>query len=185
MINENDLARTFNAAPESPAPHHGVRIDRIVAAVESDDSIPQLYSRLAAAEARLNGAEERSAQLDALNTELQRLASDLQAQAEKLTAENSQLKQQITELKAVAGAPSSASPAARDEQRVGSSGATESRLTRKTLSPAMSALLSKSGLDSLEPGRIDAAALDRTLNSLTVEQRIAVKAEMARAGILD
>lgn len=56
------------------------------------------------------------------------------------------------------------------------------RLTRKTLSPFVSALLSKYG-DSEE--KLEASALDKTLQSLSVEQRIAVKAEMARAGMLE
>jgi hypothetical protein len=176
MINQNELACNLTAAqaPDARNSHQSCRIDRIIAAVESDTSIEQLYSRLSA-------AEERSGQLDALNTELQRLASDLQAQAEKLTAENSHLKQQITELKAVA-ANSSLGPAAPAGQAAASGG---SAPIRKTLSPAMSALLTKTGLASLDPDRIDAAALDRTLGSLTLEQRIAVKAEMARAGIID
>jgi predicted RNase H-like nuclease (RuvC/YqgF family) len=55
------------------------------------------------------------------------------------------------------------------------------RLTRKTLSPLVSALLAKSG-DSGE--RLEPAVLDKTLQSLSVEQRIAVKAEMARAGMI-
>jgi hypothetical protein len=57
------------------------------------------------------------------------------------------------------------------------------RLTRKTLSPLVTALLSKSSVevgDKLDPG-----ALDKTLQSLSVEQRIAVKAEMARAGMIE
>jgi predicted RNase H-like nuclease (RuvC/YqgF family) len=57
------------------------------------------------------------------------------------------------------------------------------RLARKTLSPLVTALLSKGGN---EPGeRLDGAALDKTMQSLSVEQRIAVKAEMARAGMID
>jgi predicted RNase H-like nuclease (RuvC/YqgF family) len=56
------------------------------------------------------------------------------------------------------------------------------RLARKTLPPLVTALLSKNG----EAGdRLDAAALDKTLQSLTVDQRIAVKAEMARAGMIE
>ena len=44
-------------------------------------------------------------------------------------------------------------------------------------------LLSK---NSIEPGdKLDTAALDKTLQSLNVEQRIAVKAEMARAGMIE
>ncbi len=57
------------------------------------------------------------------------------------------------------------------------------RLTRKTLSPLVTALLSKG---SVEVGdKLDPAMLDKTLQSLSVEQRIAVKAEMARAGMIE
>jgi predicted RNase H-like nuclease (RuvC/YqgF family) len=57
------------------------------------------------------------------------------------------------------------------------------RLTRKTLSPLVTALLSKS---SVEVGdKLDAGLLDKTLQSLSVEQRVAVKAEMARAGMIE
>jgi predicted RNase H-like nuclease (RuvC/YqgF family) len=57
------------------------------------------------------------------------------------------------------------------------------RMARKTLSPLVTALLSKS---SGEPGdKLDPSALDKTLQSLSVEQRIAVKAEMARAGMIE
>jgi predicted RNase H-like nuclease (RuvC/YqgF family) len=56
------------------------------------------------------------------------------------------------------------------------------RLARKTLPPLVMALLDKNG----EAGdRLEAAALDKTLQSLTVDQRIAVKAEMARAGMIE
>jgi hypothetical protein len=57
------------------------------------------------------------------------------------------------------------------------------RLSRKTLPPIISCLLSKNGADMGE--QIDAAMLDKTLQPLTVEQRIAVKAEMARAGMIE
>jgi Skp family chaperone for outer membrane proteins len=55
------------------------------------------------------------------------------------------------------------------------------RAARKTLPPLVSALLSKDAAgDSL-----DSVALDKALHSLSLEQRIAVKAEMARAGLLE
>src|SRR6185437_4333041 len=57
------------------------------------------------------------------------------------------------------------------------------RLTRKTLSPFVSALLAKNNAESTE--RLDASTLDKTLQTLSVEQRIAVKAEMARAGMIE
>lgn len=56
------------------------------------------------------------------------------------------------------------------------------RSGRKTLSSLATALLSKHGLDNSD---FDAAALEKALAPLAPEQRIAVKAEMARAGIID
>lgn len=55
------------------------------------------------------------------------------------------------------------------------------RAARKTLPPLVSALLAKETAG--DP--LDSAALDKALNSLSLEQRIAVKAEMARAGLLE
>jgi hypothetical protein len=56
------------------------------------------------------------------------------------------------------------------------------RARRKTLSVTTIALLAKSGGEDGLPR--DSAALEKALTSLSVEQRIAVKAEMARAGLL-
>jgi len=56
------------------------------------------------------------------------------------------------------------------------------RLTRKTLPPMVSAILAKSE-DAGE--KLDRAVLDKTLQSLSVEQRIAVKAELAKAGVIE
>jgi predicted RNase H-like nuclease (RuvC/YqgF family) len=56
------------------------------------------------------------------------------------------------------------------------------RLARKTLPPLVTALLSKSGNDA---EHFDRAVLDKSLQALSVEQRIAVKAEMARAGMIE
>ena len=54
---------------------------------------------------------------------------------------------------------------------------------RKTLPPLVTALLAKSGVEPEE--KLDPATLDKTLASLSVEQRIAVKGQMARAGLID
>jgi hypothetical protein len=56
------------------------------------------------------------------------------------------------------------------------------RMARKTLSPVVSALLGKNEVDGQ---RLDGAVLDKTLAALSVEQRIAVKAELARAGMIE
>src|SRR5438309_2176789 len=51
---------------------------------------------------------------------------------------------------------------------------------RKTLSPVVTMILAKNGVEESS----DTAHLDKALAALSPEQRIAVKAEMARAGII-
>jgi hypothetical protein len=57
---------------------------------------------------------------------------------------------------------------------------------RKTLPTAMTSLLTKQGvsLASSESASLEAGALDAALVSLSLEQRIAVKAQLMRAGLL-
>ena len=57
-----------------------------------------------------------------------------------------------------------------------------SRMVRKTLSPVVSALIGK---NEIEEERLNPDMLNKTLAALSVEQRIAVKAELARAGMID
>jgi hypothetical protein len=57
-----------------------------------------------------------------------------------------------------------------------------SRMARKTLSPVVSALIGK---NEIEGERLDPGVLNKTLAALSVEQRIAVKAELARAGMIE
>jgi ABC-type Na+ efflux pump permease subunit len=57
-----------------------------------------------------------------------------------------------------------------------------SRTARKTLPPVVSALLGK---NEIEGERLDPALLNKTLAALSVEQRIAVKSELARAGMIE
>jgi ABC-type transporter Mla subunit MlaD len=58
------------------------------------------------------------------------------------------------------------------------------RMVRKTLPPLVSAILAKGGTDT-GGEKIEKGVLDKTLQSLSVEQRIAVKAELARAGMIE
>jgi hypothetical protein len=53
---------------------------------------------------------------------------------------------------------------------------------RKTLSPMVTALLAKEGIDG--NAAIETPIVEKALAGLSIEQRIAVKAELARAGIL-
>jgi hypothetical protein len=70
------------------------------------------------------------------------------------------------------------------EQRIAELSAQESRgaSVRKTLPAATTQLLAKQGITSLES--IEAGALDAALTGLSLEQRIAVKAQLLRAGAL-
>jgi len=54
---------------------------------------------------------------------------------------------------------------------------------RKTLSPGTSTMLTKQGVD-VGAVTLEAGAIDGALAHLSVEQRIAVKAELMRAGLL-
>jgi len=103
------------------------KIERIIAAVESDA-----------------GEDEARKTLEARIAELERANTDLKAQAERRAS--------------IAAA-------------------------RKTLPPLVTALLAKTGVEPEE--KLDPATLDKTLASLSVEQRIAVKGQMARAGLID
>jgi ABC-type transporter Mla subunit MlaD len=57
------------------------------------------------------------------------------------------------------------------------------RMARKTLPPMVSAILAKN--EGLGDEKIDKGLLDKTLQSLSMEQRIAVKSELARAGMIE
>ncbi len=99
-------------------------------------------------------------------------ASLLEQTVERLQAKIAAAEQSIAELqaRAEAGYP----PSRRDAG------------TRKTLPAAMTTLLAKQGvsLDAEGPVAIEAATLDAALNGLSLEQRIAVKSQLIRAGLL-
>lgn len=113
------------------------------------------------------------AQQEALNAKVDRIVAaveesplELEAEAGRDTEKTRQLEVRVAEL----------------EKTNGDLKAQAARMTRKTLSPLVTALLGK---NSAEPGdKLDSAVLDKTLQALSIEQRIAVKAEMARAGMI-
>ena len=137
----------------------------------------EMIDQLAAAADRLASAAET----------LDRVLGRLDAQQEALNAKVDRIVAAVEERTEV-NEPSSSSHEL--EQRVADLEKTNTelkaqaaRLTRKTLSPFVSALLNKNNTETSE--RMDPAALDKTLHTLSVEQRIAVKAEMARAGMIE
>ena len=114
--------------------------------------------------------DKLDAQQQSLDAKIERIVAAVEDRSEEHSENGnpeSELKQKLTEL----------------EKANADLRAQAARATRKSLSPLVSALLSKNVTDSDE--RLDGAALDRTLQTLTVDQRIAVKAEMARAGMIE
>jgi peptidoglycan hydrolase CwlO-like protein len=129
--------------------------ERLASAAETLDRV---LGKLDSQQAALNAKVDRI--VAAVEERLSDDVNDLSTErAQKLEARIAELEKANTDLKAQAA-----------------------RLTRKTLSPLVTALLAKSGA---EGERIEPGAVDKTLQSLSVEQRIAVKAEMARAGMIE
>jgi len=128
--------------------------------------------RLSAAAQALEGALTRfDSQQEALTAKVESIvaAIDEHLPESKQTASNDdnslgELKERVTEL----------------ERTNADLKAQAARLGRKTLSPLVSGLLAKhAGEEEFQP-----AALDKALAGLPPDQRIAVKAEMARAGLI-
>jgi phosphoserine phosphatase len=137
--------------------------------IEMKDELGSTVERLAAAAGLLEQAVERLAQRQndfAIDAEasIGRIVATVEGRREaELEAKLAAAEAQIAELKAAASVPASVTNG------------------RKTLPVAMVNLLAKQGVtvDSMEAGAVDAA-----LVSLSIEQRIAVKSQLMRAGLL-
>jgi hypothetical protein len=140
------------------------------------DQLTGATERLAVAAAAL---EQTIARIEA---EHQALAMQLDAKIERIVATVDEsdasarktLEERVTEL-----------VRANEELRAQ---AARASAQRKTLPPLVTAILAKTcgetpGYEA--GGRIDAGVLDKSLAALSVEQRIAVKSEMARAGLIE
>jgi hypothetical protein len=136
--------------------------------MDMKDELGVTIDRLAAAAGLLEQAVERLAQRQSAFAEnaeasISRIVGTVEARREaELEEKLAAAELRIAELQARVGAGASAPG-------------------RKTLPAAMTSLLTKQGVtvDSLEAGSLDAA-----LVSLSLEQRIAVKAQLMRAGLL-
>jgi ABC-type transporter Mla subunit MlaD len=141
----------------------------------SEEMVQQLMAtaeRLASAAESLDRVLGRlDAQQDALNAKVDRIVAAVDERASYDPAPNEatrQLQERVAEL----------------EKSNTDLKAQAARMVRKTLPPMVSAILAKSGTDS-GGERIEKGVLDKTLQSLSMEQRIAVKAELARAGMIE
>jgi len=118
---------------------------------------------------------------------LDRVLGRLDAQQESLNAKVDQIVASVDER---AAEPSGDETARQLQERVAELEksnaelkAQASRMMRKTLPPMVSAILAKS--EEAGGEKIEKEVLNKTLQSLSVEQRIAVKAELARAGVIE
>ena len=136
----------------------------------------ETLNQLAAAADRLANAAETldrvlgrlDAQQETLNAKVDRIVAAVEERGVEVNAGGSrELEHRVAELEKV-----------NSDLR-----AQAARLTRKTLSPFVSALLSKNNAELGD--KLEAGSIDKTLQTLSVEQRIAVKAEMARAGMIE
>jgi hypothetical protein len=136
--------------------------------MEMKDELGITVDRLAAAANLLEQAVERLAQRQSA------FAEDAEASISRIVATVESRREAELEEKLAAAELTIAELQARSVTGAPAAG-------RKTLPTAMTNLLAKQGVtvDSLEAGSLDAA-----LVSLSVEQRIAVKSQLLRAGLL-
>ncbi len=129
--------------------------ERLAPAAESLDRV---LGRLDAQQEALNAKVDRIVASVEEGEEIDASAGDATRQLQERVAE---LEKSNTELKAQAA-----------------------RMARKTLPPMVSTILAKNGMEA-SGEKIEKEVLEKTLQSLSVEQRIAVKAELARAGMIE
>jgi hypothetical protein len=136
---------------------------------------------------------EAAQRLETVAASLEEAAARIAAvQAERLAAQQQPVGRIVAAVEEEE-TPSGSLRAVELEQRLAAVEAQIAQLTahpatvggRKTVSPGTSAMLSKQGVHVAAGGEtLEAAALDGALTSLSIEQRIAVKAELLRAGLL-
>ncbi|MGD0796701.1 MAG: hypothetical protein ABR910_03165 [Acidobacteriaceae bacterium] len=136
--------------------------------MDMKDELAVTVERLAAAAGLLEQAVERLGQRQSA------FAENAEASISRIVATVETRREAELEEKLAAAESKIADLQARESSRLPTAG-------RKTLPSSMTGLLAKQGvaLDSLEAGALDAA-----LVSLSLEQRIAVKAQLMRAGLL-
>ena len=128
-----------------------------------NDSVAQLAG---AAEALQSAVAQLTAQHQELSAKVERIVAAIDERMQAAPEPGRELQDRVAEL----------------ERANADLKAQAARLSRKTLSPLVSSLLAKNTGESQDA--FDAAVLDKALGALSTEQRIAVKAELARAGLI-
>ncbi len=148
-----------------------MELETVAANVESTAALADGVAQLTAAAAHLERTAAAldarlSAQVSSTGCEVAKVVatveSDPSARLIELEVKLHAAEQKIAELRAQANGPVTAG--------------------RKTLPVSAAHLLAKHGIDTLE--QVNGGALDAALNGLSLEQRIAVKSQLMRAGML-
>lgn len=129
-----------------------------------------------------NSLEECAAHLGSAAQALEQVIGKLEAQYEALNQKIDRIIATVEKPAAEEEKKSEISASAQMEKLEKENRELRQRVGRKTLVPVVSSLLAKSGVG--EGMQIEAGTLAQALGTLTVEQRIAVKAELARAGMI-
>jgi predicted RNase H-like nuclease (RuvC/YqgF family) len=128
----------------------------------------------------VNVTQRMASAAEALSESIARLNAqheDLSAKVERIVAAVDNEDSEMVTLRAKVAELESANSELREKLQAGAAVS-----TRKTLPPIVTALLAKSGVEVGDT--MDAAALDAAMSPLSIEQRIAVKAQLARAGLI-
>jgi len=138
---------------------------------ERSRALAEEFAALRAAVAEISRAQEQlAAQFDrSPEPGAAHASADLETRVEELARASEELRRQNEALRAQAERFSA-------------------QVTRKTVPPQVLTLLAKSGVDAGVVGRdgqIEVTVLDKALDGLPLEQRIAVKSQLARAGALE
>lgn len=130
------------------------------------ESVERLAAAASMLEKTVSWMEERQA---ALSGDVQKIVATVEQTAEQKLEQSKRELELETKL-------------AEAQEQIAQLQAQAGRLTsqRKTLPAATVQLLAKQGIDSLE--QVEAGALDAALTGLSLEQRIAVKSQLMRAG---
>ncbi|TCK71982.1 hypothetical protein [Acidipila rosea] len=130
------------------------------------DSVERLNAAVGLLEKTVLWMEEREA---SMTGEVKKISAAIESERPRIEEELRQkleaAEQQIAELKAQAAAPAARAVSA-----------------RQTIPSTTAQLLAKQGISTLDS--VEAGALDAALNGLSIEQRIAVKSQLMRAGVL-
>jgi hypothetical protein len=126
--------------------------------------------------------EECAAQLSSAAQALERVIGKLEAQYEALNQKIDRIIATVEKQAEEKGGDEEVAASAERTKLEAENRELRQRAGRKTVAPLVNRLLAKSGVG--EGVQIEAGSLEKALGGLTVEQRMAVKAELARAGMI-